>query len=107
MLTIIASCEQMSPQTNTALFMGLADNEEVKIGDEAPESALASIAKITTVQVRPYEEYVKYKATGKILREERHGPWLYWSVNVDRDVPFPNGTSAWCTVTERCKSEIP
>ena len=107
MLTIIASCGQKSSQTNTVLFMGLADDKEVKIGDEAPESALADITEITMVQMSPYKEYLNYKAEGRIIKEERRGRWLYWAVNLLKHVPFSNGSDAYFIVTERHKSEIP
>ena len=87
--------------------MGLADEASKKIGDDHPESALRDITSISQVDERSYEEYLRIKQSDRIHTEERRGGFIYYAVEEDRDVPFPDGSSAFVTVIERFKTKAP
>jgi hypothetical protein len=101
------SAATSSPSTQPVAFLGLGDDEEKKIGDESPQSALAALPRITKVQVSDLAEYARAKKAGRVVAEQRTGDCIYWAVEAQRDVRFPNGSSAMYTITERFKARSP
>ena len=53
------------------------------------------------------QEYQSLKAEKKIYREEVRGDTLYYAVREERDMPFPNGGSAWFIEVQRYKIPAP
>jgi hypothetical protein len=88
-------------------FLGLPDDAIRKVGDDAPESAVRDVTKITRVETTTYDEYLRLKKEGAIKAEEKRDGHVYYAIEARRDCPFPNGTSAWVFVTERYKAKLP
>jgi len=61
---------------------------------------------MTHVMRSEYETCQKLKLAGKVADEEKVDGTIYYSVRVDRDLPFENGSSAWVPVVERYKTKI-
>ncbi|MFM7182806.1 MAG: hypothetical protein ACKO2G_15265 [Verrucomicrobiales bacterium] len=94
-------------QLSSELFLGIPDNESRKFGDSAPESAVADVTTITTVSESDYVDYEKAHREGRIKAQTKRDGYIYYAIEVSRDCPFPDGSSAWVEVTERFKAKIP
>ena len=99
--------QQKLPTPASKGFLGLADDESKKIGDDSPDSALARLTSITEVRSSTPEEYERARADGRIKSQETRGGYMYYAVEQIRHAPFPNGSSAYFTVTERFKTKLP
>jgi len=66
---------------------------------------LAGIVEVTAVREVPPDEYARRKESGEIKIEQNRDGWTYFSVEVSRHRPFPNGSSAYFFVTERYKTK--
>jgi hypothetical protein len=86
-------------------FLDLADDQEKKI--ESRESALFGIVTVTKVQPASYDRYLEEKKAGRVTAEVLRDGFTYFAVTDDRCCPFPNGVSAWVTITERYKAPCP
>lgn len=88
-------------------FLGLTEQQSRKIGENAPGSALSDVTDVTPVRPEKYERYLELKKAGKITAEDEHAGHIYFAIGVDYCRPFPNGSSAIVTVTERYKAVLP
>ncbi len=88
-------------------FLGLADDASRKIGEHAPESALAGMTDITEVQVTTHDEYLKRKRNGKIVAKEVRGDFIYFAVERMLHASFPGGSGTYVNITERYKAKLP
>ena len=80
-------------------FMGVVETEERR--------APTGVRTMTQVMQADYGHYLKMKEEERIHIEETQDGVLFYAVQEDRDVGFPNGTSAWYTETERYKIVLP
>lgn len=92
---------------STETFFGVRDDESRKVGDSTPESAVADVTTISTVSVTDYADYQKALQDGRIKSHDQRDGYIYYAIESRRDVPFPDGSSAWVDVTERYKAKIP
>jgi len=116
----LAACDPRNPETKPTSpanqqnpptsafkgFLGLADDESQKIGG-SPNSALARMTSITEVRLSTMAEYDSARAKGRIKTQETRDGYVYYAIEQMRHAPFPNGTSAYFTVTERFKAKLP
>ena len=102
-----ASSPPVPEQFPTETFLGLRDNESCKVGDSAPESAVADVTTISTVSVSDYADYQNALHGGRIKAQGIRDGYIYYAIESRRDVPFPDGSSAWVDITERYKAKIP
>jgi len=86
-------------------FLGLADDKSKKIGDDSPNSALAGMTSVTEVRLSTLAEYDRARAEGRIKTQETRDGYIYYAIEQTRHVPFPNGSSAIFTVTQRYKAK--
>jgi hypothetical protein len=99
--------QQKQPTSASEGFLGLADDKSKKIGDGSPDSALAGMTSITEVRLSTSAEYDRARVERRIKTQEtRHG-YIYYSIEQTMHAPFPNGSSAYFTVTERFKTKMP
>ena len=99
---------QQDPPTSASKgFLGLADDKSQKIGDASPDSALAAMTSITEVRLSTPAEYDRARAEGRIKTQETRDGYIYYAIEQTRHAPFPNGSSAYFTVTERFKAKLP
>ena len=59
------------------------------------------------MQAAAYRNYLDSRNAGEIEAAEERNGYIYYAIRARRDVPFPNGTSAWVNVTERYKAKLP
>lgn len=78
------------------MFLGLLETEEERV-------PFGGVKKTRVMQGTPMA-YRRLKEAKKILGEERHGDVVYYATEVDREYPFPNGSSAWLTEIQRYKT---
>jgi hypothetical protein len=88
-------------------FLGLGDDQIRKIGDTSPDSALAAMTSITEVRLTTAAEYDRARAEGRIKAEETRNGYVYYAIEQTQHAPFPDGSSAYFTVTERFKAKLP
>ena len=81
--------------------------KSLKIGDDAPESALHDITKITEVMTTTYDKYLEQKKDGGVKVGQVRDKYIYYAIDRNLCAGFPNGTSAFVTVTERYRAKIP
>ena len=103
--TSLAS-QQKPPTSPPKGFLGLDDNQSRKIGDTYPDSSLADMTSITEVRLSTAAEYDLARADGRIKTQETRNGYVYYAIEQDRHRPFPNGSSAHFTVTERFKAKL-
>lgn len=65
-----------------------------------------TVMTMTAVMRADYETYQKAKQANEVDKENQIGDTIYYSVKINRDLPFPNGASAWFTEIERYKVTI-
>ena len=99
--------QQASHQDEVQGFLGLPDDVSRKIGDEYPESALRDITSISKVHSSTYDDYLRRKNEERIKAKELRNGHIYYAIEVVRHVPFPDGSGAYVTVTERYKAKLP
>jgi hypothetical protein len=85
----------------------LADDASRKIGEHAPDSALAGVTDITEVQVATHDKYVKRKRDGELVAEDVRGDFIYFAVEGMLHAPFPDGSGAYVNIIERYKAKLP
>jgi len=88
-------------------FLGLADDASHKIGEHAPDSALAGVTDITEVQVVTHDEYLQRNRNGELVAEEVRGDFIYFAVEAMLHAPLPDGSGAYVDITERYKAKLP
>ncbi|MCY2927175.1 MAG: hypothetical protein NT031_17425 [Planctomycetota bacterium] len=103
----VRGCQRPEPLSPPVMFLGLPEDQEEKIGQKAPESALAGLTQVTAVETVGYDEYLRRAKAGDIKHEETHGRWVYWAADEHRCVPMSGGADAIYTLTHRYKSAIP
>ncbi len=92
------------------VFLGLPEDEEKRIDN--PDSALHGVPKVTAVQSAEYHRYLELRRKGTIVKEERHGAFVYFAIESILHLPMPSaeaGTAsgAYVNVTKRYKARIP
>jgi hypothetical protein len=65
------------------------------------------VTTMTEVMQGDYKDYLRLKAENRIYREEVQDGILYYAVQQHRDLPFPNGSSAWVIEVQRYKTPLP
>ena len=93
-------------------FLGVPEWQTVRYGEEAPDPALRGLPRITAVEEREYDHYVRSASEGCIVAREVRGDWVYYAVVRRRVVPKP-GTGpaapgrAAAVVYERYRAKQP
>jgi len=80
------------------IFLGILETERRKrsIGG-------VTVTTMTAVMRSDPETYQKHKEAEQIAKEKKVGDTTYYSIDINRDLPFENGATAWFTVVERYK----
>ena len=103
---LYSGCGDTNESSTPHMFLGLPDNES---SGEGPAGLIdgesARISNVSKVQEVSRQEYLSAKEAGSIVAEEQHHGYIYWAVEVERDIPFENA-SAWVVVLERFKSKL-
>ncbi|MCX5685721.1 MAG: hypothetical protein NT049_18855 [Planctomycetota bacterium] len=87
----------LAPMHEPRSFLGLLETESKRDGPGGTTT-------MTEVMQGNPARYEKLKAEKKIYREEVQGDTLYYAVQQDRCLPFPNGTSAMIIEVQRYKN---
>src|SRR4030095_9416794 len=98
---------QKLPTPASKGFLGLADDESKKIGDDSPDSALARLTSSTEVRSSTPEEYERARAEGRIKSQETRGGYMYYAVEQMRHAPFPNGSAPYFSLHPRVTKKLP
>jgi hypothetical protein len=106
-LTIFTLCTCGAGKPKPYTFLGLTEQQERKIRDDNPQSAVGDVVAITKVEVAKHDEYLKMKKAGKVTAEDRHAGFVYFATEVSLCVPFLNGSEAMVTQTQRYKASVP
>jgi hypothetical protein len=81
-------------------FLGILETESKRDGP-------GGVTTLTEVMQGDPARYAKLKAEKKVYREEVQGDTLFYAVQQDRCLPFPNGTSAMVIEVQRFKIPAP
>jgi len=95
-----AGCRSM-----TDPFLGVPEWKSVHYTSEDPHSPLHDVPRITAVETRDYNHYLRAAASGRLVAREFRDNWVYYGVATRRVVEYPaaNGDVGGQRVAVTCE----
>jgi len=93
-------------------FMGVPEYKTVRYDSEDPTSPLKGVPRITAVEEREYNHYLRAVSTGRLVAREFRDNWVYYGVATSRVIQYPAtdgvaGGQRVAVVCERYKARKP
>jgi len=94
-------------------FMKVPEWQTVRYGDVAPNSPIAGVTRMTAVQERDYNHYVRAVSRGQVVAREIRGEWVYYAVARKQFIQMPAESEGQqprivqAVLIERCRARQP